>query len=509
MSRYPQFKSAAEEFLAAVRSRKDSAAIEAALERMMEAQESEMGGGVSDAEGVYLQMLAATGCIENHLLRGDRFSAAMQLMRLTGEYDDICRYSSLSPDEIRRIRELILRTCRLVKGEKPPESKKESVPTRREAVIGPCALCGEKEATCTGSHLAPHFLIQTFLSYNGGNSRDTEVINETAMAGWRKERKWGRAVPEDAIDETFGYIPDAEKEVVKPSAVTRDYLLCPACEKRFGLLETAYAESFRKHQPCPNGLMAYLFWLGVFWRLSVGKMALRLNKKDERQIGEMLHRTMPYDADGLKRLSPAEDMGPYSYQVFHCANTKGELSGVIGMHSGQSPYRLLLGDYLVVLYARPSEVKKGAQTNRLDRPEQWQEIPFLTYWKRKQQILDSTTAYESRRLGVEEEKILDVVKGDHLKEPPPFVDGDAQEASYDDIKGHTYYQFKIPGSLQKVMTLIQQHPELDTPEKRFQLIEKELGYTQLEVQEMAQYWSAHVRILKLNGKPKRRKKKKR
>lgn len=484
----------------------DDKAVESAIEQLYAAQGEEMSQGVSDPEGVLLQFQGAIGGIENHLRTGDLLSAGMLFVDLTEEFDDMCTRSSFTLNEIWPIEKLMRATAKhvrnAIKGSLPSELKEEklnesvkeqSEQPKQEKPIGPCALCREKDALCTGSHMAPHLLIQSFLSYNGSTKRDTEVVNETVMGGLQKERKWGRAVPEEAIDDTFGEVSLEEKVTIKSSAVTRDYVFCKDCEKRFGFIETAYADSFRKQKPCDNSLLAYVFWLGVFWRLSIGNMALQLSAKDEKFIGELLHRLMPYDSNGVKDMAINGHIGRYGYRVYHCTDTKGELSGVIGMHTDQSPYWLLLGEYVVVLYDNKDKGIKEGPLNDFEHGEQWQNISFIEYWKLKQQILDANYAYEYRHMGEEREKIVDVIKGDHLDNLPSFLN-DAEEISYDDIKGQTLYQFKIPGSLEKVMSLTDQHPEADTPEKRHTLIEKELGYTREEMQEMVDYWSEHAKI---------------
>lgn len=512
MSKYPLSSAAIDAFLEAIR-RDDDAAVEAAFQRVTQAQQEEMSQGVSDPEGVMLQFRAAAGCIENHLRKGDLLSAAAYFRQLSEEYEDMCDRSPLSAKDIlpikRLLRETLVHIRRAVAAKR--EERQADQPAKTERPIGKCALCGENEADCTGSHLAPHFLIQPFLSYNGSSGRDTEVVNETALAGFRKERKWGRAVPGEAIDETFGAVPEEEKELIKDPSLTRDYVLCKDCEKRFGFVETAYAESFRKQRPCANGLLAYLFWLGVFWRLSVGKMALRLDARDENRIRVLLQRMMPADANALKHLQLPDAPAPYGYRVYHCADTKGELSGVIGTHAGRSPYQLLVGKFIIELYSKRSDVGTSDPVNMPNLPEQWQEIPFIDYWKKKQKILNINEAYESKRLHDGREKIVDVVKGDHVEELPTTLFGlFPQELGYDDLDGRTLYSLKYPASLQKVMLLTEQHPEADTAESRLALIEKELGYTKDELQEMAQYWLDHARILKLPGRaPVKRKKKRR
>ena len=51
----------------------------------------------------------------------------------------------------------------------------------------------------------------------------------------------------------------------------------------------------------------------------------------------------------------------------------------------------------------------------------------------------------------------------------------------------------------KIMSLTEQHPEADTPGKRYALIEKELGYTSEEIQEMCDYWEDHTKIRRIQA----------
>ena len=510
-TKYPKYKAAVEAVMSAIKA-DDDKAVESAIEQLYAAQDEEMSQGTSDPEGALLTFRGAIGGIENHLRTDDLLSATVLFMELKDQFDDMCANSPFTFEEIWPIEKLMMETAKhvrsAIKKSLPEEKKgkakeyalKQDKEPMQEKPIGPCALCREKEALCKGSHLAPHLLIQSFLSYNGSTDRDTEVVNETTMAGLQKERKWGRAVPEEFIDDTFGEVSNEEKTTIKSSAVTRDYVFCKDCEKRFGYIETAYATCFRKHTPCNNSLLAYVFWLGVFWRLSVGKMALQLNAKDEKFIGELLHRLMPHDAKDVKNMEANGSMGRYGYCVYHCANTKGELSGVIGMHTDQSPYWLLLGEYVVVLYSNKDKALRDGFVNDFKNGEQWQEISFIEYWKMKQRILDINAAYENRHMGEEREKIVDVIKGDHVDDLPSFLfDSDAEEVSYSDLKGQTLFQLKVPGSIMKIMLLTEQHPEADTPEKRHALIETELGYTSEEMQEMYNYWDEHTKIRRIQA----------
>ena len=520
--KYPKFEAAVEAMKVAIQENNNSA-VEDAKKQLFKAQEVEMSNGVSDIKGLLLHFQASALGIENHIRTGDLMSAVVLFGSLSDNYKEIVRTSPFSRLELLPIEKLLFETAEhLIKATgysnketKTKDDKKKDVDaagTTQSSIslakpTDICKMCGEKNSVCTGSHLAPHFLIQSFLSYNGTSKRHTEVVNETTMAGYHKERKWGREVPGEQIDEVFGGVPDDEKVSIKAPSLTRDYLFCNECEKRFGFIEEAYAKSFNKKQPCQNGLIAYLFWLGVFWRLSVGKMAIQLNKKDEIKIGDILNRLMPADTRDIKTLLPADDMGLYGYSVYHCSETKGELSGVIGNHSDQSPYRLLVGEYVIFLYSNKEKAPEGIRLNDYQHPEEWEEIPFIDYWKKKQYILDTNRRYEYRRLGETDPKIVDIVKGDHLKNVPSILGGSwAQEFSIKTSPKHSFYEMKLPGSLIKLFSLLEQHPELDKPEEINELVEKELGYTHDEIQEMYDYWNEHLSIQKVNTGSKLQKK---
>lgn len=513
-TKYPKYKAAIEAVEAALRLDDDNA-VDKAVKMLFAAQDAEMSEDCSDIDGIFLQFRGMAGAIECHLRKGDNISAMYQMINMFEMYKDMEENAPFTELEIWPIKRLVIRTAKHIRkaakeyldnyqdffNELLDTNEEDDVPTGAKGIkdndgiiIEKCRLCNENEAKCKGSHLAPHFLIQSFLSYNGSQKRDTEVVNETQVAGYQKERKWGRAVPAENIDEVFGKVPNREKEKIKPSAVTRDFLFCDNCEKRFGFIETAYSASFKLNKPSSNGKLAYVFWLGVFWRLSVGNMAVKLQDKDEKTIGEMLNRVMPNDPKAVSKMPVQEDVCEFSYSVFYCKDTKGELSGIIGTHSPTSPYWLLLGNYVVVLYQNKSQVLPGHIANNYNDAEQWQDISFIEYWKMKQKILDANTKYEIDHMGDGEEKCIDVVKGDNVEDLPSIFGLPDREITLKDLGGKPYYQFKIPGSIQKIMTLTEEHLEADTPEKRYELIDKQLGYTQEEVQEMYTYWMGHLKL---------------
>lgn len=53
-----------------------------------------------------------------------------------------------------------------------------------------CALCRERVADKTGSHLAPNFMIHKIFSFDGKGNRDREIATRVALNRGRKYLLW-------------------------------------------------------------------------------------------------------------------------------------------------------------------------------------------------------------------------------------------------------------------------------------------------------------------------------
>ena len=167
-TKYPKYRAAVETLMSAIRADDDDA-VESAIQQLYAVQNEEMSQGASDPEGVLLQFRGAIGGVENHLRTSDLLSASVLFFELSENIDDMCVRSSFTLEEIWPIEKLMKETAShirmAVKKSLPPEQKEkvkqkttikeQPEQAEQENSIGPCALCGEKEALCTGSHLAP------------------------------------------------------------------------------------------------------------------------------------------------------------------------------------------------------------------------------------------------------------------------------------------------------------------------------------------------------------------
>ncbi|MER8277414.1 hypothetical protein, partial [Acinetobacter baumannii] len=77
-----------------------------------------------------------------------------------------------------------------------------------------------------------------------------------------------------------------------------------------------------------------------------------------------------------------------------------------------SPYKLILGNYVVVLYSTKTKRDKKKTYNDWHVPEVCQEIPFLYFWKLKRNILDTVENLEFSNLTSDETSIIDIMQAD-------------------------------------------------------------------------------------------------
>ncbi len=352
-----------------------------------------------------------------------------------------------------------------------------------------CYLCESHLATCKGSHMAPHFLIQTFLSVDGTTKRGKEVVTETILGEWRQDRKWGRNVSPEDIDATFGGVPDEEKETIKSDALTRDDYFCEQCEKRFSYIEAAYADYFFKRKKTISPEISYLFWLSVFWRLHMASMCIRLNDADAERIRTILDTYLPNSQKDVANISLADHDRPLHYVLLHSEDTRSELLGLVGDHSTHAPYKILCGKYIVILYS--SDVDSKYPVNDYRKQEQCVEIPFMEWWKYKFEILASAESKECGTLGTNSNALIDLVKGDHVKGFPDFSMNDNRNHILNrKTKQHALF---IPGPIAKVLQF-QSMCLYQNPDDFWQQFTSKYGYTKSEIEEMYQYWDDHQKL---------------
>ncbi len=275
-----------------------------------------------------------------------------------------------------------------------------------------CALCRRRKADKTGSHMVPHFLIADVFTYDGSRSRDKVVVEADNLSIGTKEHYFGREVYDDTVTELLGRSltdEELEEEAEKTNALTRDYIFCSDCEKRFGVIESYYSEILNGKIKDYPPQIPYLFWMSVVWRMDVGNMGAELAPEHLEKLRKILDKCLALTREDI--VVKNSKLGHCAYSLYHAKDTRDEKLSIVGLHTPSKPYVALMGRYHIRFYMSAYSAVSFCKHNGMPEdelnfgtsPEKITEIPFIEFWKVKRFLLDETWAHDRSILHLGEE----------------------------------------------------------------------------------------------------------
>lgn len=220
-----------------------------------------------------------------------------------------------------------------------------------------CALCRINNANETGSHMVPNLLTSVALSFDGKAKRDREIVEKYHLNSVKDNSVYyGRDVSVEKISSDLGHEMTEKEQEDNVNTLCYDHIFCKDCEKCFSVLESAFGEFYKSGKDIRPQL-AYLFWLSVFWRMSVGYMSIFMDAKDELNIRDILNKNLKSREEII---NSTENLGDYGFAVFRLneALRKGD-SGILGICKPQAPYIILVADYVVIMFTYYSKMHKN------------------------------------------------------------------------------------------------------------------------------------------------------
>ncbi len=217
-----------------------------------------------------------------------------------------------------------------------------------------CALCHQREADKTGSHLVPFFLMRTVDNVDGRKERNMELGFELGKG--HVISYFGGGVLPERLEPVLGEISEEDIAHSRSSMIV-DHLLCSQCESRLGKLESFYSGTLAKkgegaYQTTTDGFHAFLFWISIFWRLSVSeKRAYHLSEIDELHLRIILDGGMDIadTKNYIERLG--KEVTGIRYRVMRAPDYVKVNPGWVYLNSdNDSPYCLAIGEFVVALY---------------------------------------------------------------------------------------------------------------------------------------------------------------
>lgn len=213
-----------------------------------------------------------------------------------------------------------------------------------------CCLCRKLPANKTGSHMVPNFLAHPTFSWDGKGKRFREALNHDFINAPEKNCQfYGREVPEWRFAKGEGKEQITEDDIKNNiNQLEFDNEFCARCENRFGTLESAYSPFYNGQQKKIHPRVAYLFWLSVLWRMSMGSMGFIMDFNDELSLRELLDDKI---LDSAKDIAESgTDLGEWQYAIFRAEGLKEGDKSILGYRTDSSPYVVAYNDLVMVFF---------------------------------------------------------------------------------------------------------------------------------------------------------------
>lgn len=264
-----------------------------------------------------------------------------------------------------------------------------------------CRLCRELPANNIGSHMVPNFLAHPSFSWNEKGKRDREVADLFCINNsTQPQTYYGSEVPLERIKQAIGHEPTDEDIERNINFIEFDNEFCVGCEKRFSVVETMYAEYYHGHKKNISPRVAYLFWLTVLWRMSIGGIGVCINMKEELELRELLDKNLLNDVRDI--LKSTESLGNWQYAMFRAQGLKYGDKGTFGTCVERAPYVIACNDCVLVFYPnQPSDKDlqvgpihvKREQLNNWQTPEKVITVDRRWFWNVRDWVKDLDFAY--------------------------------------------------------------------------------------------------------------------
>lgn len=358
-----------------------------------------------------------------------------------------------------------------------------------------CMLCRKGGADATNSHIVPRFIVQKFFNLDGSSIRDKEAVDSWSLQDGESYHNFGTDASAEIFNKVLGFdtLQCEIDEYTRHRTLSRDYVFCKQCEKRFGVIETAYSEILRNPGKSCDNALPYLFWLSVVWRMSVVSMGIKLAEGHEEKLRKILNSALAIKREDI--VTDTRKLGHCAYIIAVTNDTRDETLGVFGHHQQMIPYVFIIGNMVFNFYPTTNKAqslfkRKGrdlALINDGTKTEVIQNLSFIDFWLAKRTIFDTNNAFHGQRR--QPYTIIDY-SASLTKEDLDNLMGE-DRISFDRlpprIPGH--WKISIPRSIMKIKNFIEAHPGGADPAE----LKKTTGYTEEEMSVMISYYEQKIK----------------
>ena len=459
-----------------------------------------------------LQLDCLATILELHIMREDPIDISFRYGQFLKKYRmDMDHFPDWTDEDRKPAVEIAMRMTRKV--EQFYSEKSRAVHQQKAVKPGDikCLLCKKNPADKPGSHMVPHLLIARTFSFDGSKNREKVVVDVTNLSEGYREKYFGHHVYDDTVNELIGRSltdDEIEEENRKVNALTRDYVFCEECEKRFSTIESYYAEILDGKKGYPPEI-PYLFWLSVMWRMSVGDMGCKMDKDHEEKLRKVLDKCLTIKRENI--VTKRSKLGYCAYSLYRAKDTRDETLSILGHHTATIPYQALIGDILINFYVSSCRAHSFCKQHHLpeedlnegQEPEKVGDLSFIEFWRVKRQILDENWNHDRSvwNLGTQQHQTLsrfEKLDVDDFMNRMGFIQGKGE--FHDDYSAWMTSEnpnvIMFPRSIRKILMWMKEHNNEMSLEK----MSEDLGYTQEELLIMLDYFAKQTDIIEAKEK---------
>lgn len=456
-----------------------------------------------------LQLDCLATVLDIHIMRGDPIDISVRYGQFLKKFRmDMDHFSGWTDEDRKPVVEIVMRMTKAVEKFYTQESRVEHKPKALKPGEIKCMLCKKNPADKPGSHMVPHLLIARTFSYDGSKDREKVVVDVANLSEGYREKYFGHHVYDDTVNELIGRSltdEEIEEENQKVNVLTRDYVFCEECERRFSTIESYYAEILDGRMKNYPSEIPYLFWMSVMWRMSVGEMGCKMDRDHEEKLRKVLDTCLAFKREDI--VTKKSKLGYCAYSLYKAKDTRDETLGIFGHHTSTIPYQALMGEFLINFYVTATRAHSfckqhglpEADLNEGQEPEKISELSFIEFWSVKRQILDAIWNHDRSvwNLGKQQHQTLAKFENQDLK---GFYNqmgyGDDGNANGEDvfsawITAENSNVVIYPRSIRKILVWMKKHNN----EISLEQMSVDLGYSEEEIVVMLQYWVKQADII--------------
>ena len=227
-----------------------------------------------------------------------------------------------------------------------------------------CALCLENEATETNTHFLTDFITKRALNENGSNERGKTLSFDKSTNNPFTTVSFKGASPEKLFEVHGRETTDEEIERSKTETdFSVDEVFCPSCEKRFGIIETGFANKFLSKMRMNASLekasvvefkkevkLFRLFWLMQVWRTAICSEEVNLSSKCSEKLRKLIFEGLNTDENEVKAF-------PLSITLLY-SGTKAEdqTANDVGYTDDKCPIVIYMNEFVIQFYEDESQI---------------------------------------------------------------------------------------------------------------------------------------------------------